>query len=68
MLVLSRRKEESVVIPDLGVTIKVLGIRGKQVRLGFQAPEFVEIVRQELHDLRSSAVKGACELEISLTN
>lgn len=63
MLVLSRRKDEAVLIPDLGVTIKVLGIRGNQVRLGFEAPEFVEIIRQELRESAESKL----QLEVSLT-
>jgi len=38
MLILSRRPGESVKIGD-EVTVKVLGVRGVQVRLGFEAPQ-----------------------------
>lgn len=66
MLVLSRRKDEAVLIPDLGLTVKVLSVRGNQVRLGFDAPEFVDIVRKELHDARTGALDGAREFELAL--
>ena len=48
MLILTRCKEESVIING-NIKIKVLGIdpRG-QVRLGFEAPIDVEILREEL--------------------
>ena len=66
MLVLSRRKNEAVLIPDLGLTIKVLAIQGNQVRLGFDAPEFVEIFRQELLEASPDEATPQ-QLEISLT-
>lgn len=47
MLVLSRKLEESILI-DGDVRIKVLEIRGGQVRLGIDAPRSVNIVRSEL--------------------
>lgn len=46
MLVLSRRIGEGVVMGN-GVVVTVLGVRGKQVRLGFAAPRDVAIWRQE---------------------
>jgi len=48
MLILTRCKEESVIING-NIKVKVLGIdpRG-QVRLGFEAPKEVVIVREEL--------------------
>ncbi len=50
MLVLSRRKEEEIVLPGLGITLKVLDVKGKQVRLGVSAPRDVAILRGELVD------------------
>jgi carbon storage regulator len=47
MLVLSRKKDESVVIGD-DVTVRVLEIRGDKVRLGFEAPEDVPVHRLEV--------------------
>jgi len=47
MLVLTRKKNESIVIgPD--IEIVVAAIRGKQVKLGITAPKNVSIYRSEL--------------------
>jgi carbon storage regulator len=48
MLVLSRRRNEKVVLPSLGVTVQVLAIRRGEVRLGIMAPPDVPILREEL--------------------
>lgn len=47
MLVLSRRKEQSVVI-DGQIEIEVLKISGNTVRLGIKAPRQVKVLRGEL--------------------
>jgi carbon storage regulator len=47
MLVLSRKINESVII-DGGIRVMVVGVRGNQVRLGFEAPSGVRIFREEL--------------------
>lgn len=47
MLVLSRKLNEAIVI-DGGIRVMVVGIRGNQVRLGFEAPLGVRIFREEL--------------------
>lgn len=47
MLVLSRKKNESVVI-DNHIVVTVIEIRGDKVRLGFEAPKSVPIHRQEV--------------------
>jgi carbon storage regulator len=48
MLVLSRRVNEKIVIPDLDITIQVVSIRPGVVRLGIEAPRDVSILREEL--------------------
>jgi carbon storage regulator len=48
MLVLTRRLNESVVIPELGVTIRVSAIKGNAVRIGIEAPRDVAVYREEL--------------------
>jgi len=50
MLILTRRPEESVII-DGDIKIKILSVNGNQVRIGFEAPEEVVIVREELLDI-----------------
>jgi carbon storage regulator len=47
MLVLSRKKNESIVI-DGSIVITVVEIRGDKVRLGIEAPREVSIHRQEV--------------------
>lgn len=48
MLVLSRRKQQKVVFPNLGIAIKVVEIRRSNVRLGVVAPKEIRVVRDEL--------------------
>jgi carbon storage regulator CsrA len=48
MLVLSRHRNEKVVLPGLGATIQVLDIRRGVVRLGIVAPPEVIVLREEL--------------------
>lgn len=49
MLVLSRKKNESIVIND-NITIVVVEIRGDKVRLGVEAPKEVPVHRREVFD------------------
>ncbi len=49
MLVLSRKKNESIIIND-DITIVVVEIRGDKVRLGVDAPKEVPVHRQEVYD------------------
>lgn len=49
MLVLSRKKNESIVIDDR-IKIVVVEIRGDKVRLGVEAPKEVPVHRQEVYD------------------
>ena len=47
MLVLSRKKNESIIING-NIRVTVVGIRGNHVRVGIEAPGSVPIVREEL--------------------
>jgi carbon storage regulator len=47
MLVLTRRRDESIVI-DGRITVRVLKVSGCQVRLGIEAPREVSVVRTEV--------------------
>ncbi len=49
MLVLSRKKNESIVIND-DITIVVVEIRGDKVRLGVEAPKEVPVHRREVFE------------------
>jgi carbon storage regulator CsrA len=48
MLVLSRETDEKIVFPNLGITVEVVKINGKRVRLGIDAPANVRVLRGEL--------------------
>ena len=60
MLVLSRKKNESIVINN-DITIVVVEIRGDKVRLGVEAPKEVPVHRREVYDAikRSEALDRA---------
>ncbi len=49
MLVLSRKRNESIVIGDK-IKITIVEMRGDKVRIGIEAPEDVSVHRQEVYD------------------
>ena len=49
MLVLSRKKDEKIVIGD-NITLMVIEIRGDKVRLGIDAPRDVAVHREEVYE------------------
>jgi carbon storage regulator len=58
MLVLSRKKNESIVINN-DITVTVVEIRGDKVRLGIVAPKEVPVHRQEVYE----AIHGKAPVE-----
>ncbi len=49
MLVLSRKKNESIIIRD-DIVVTVIEVRGDKVRLGIDAPREVAVHRQEIYE------------------
>ena len=49
MLVLSRHRDESIMIGD-DVVITIVDIRGDKVRLGIEAPTDIPVHRQEVYE------------------
>jgi len=49
MLVLSRQKDESIVIGD-DIVITIVDVRGDKVRLGINVPREISVHRQEIYD------------------
>jgi len=49
MLVLSRQRDESIVIND-NVVVTIVDIRGDKVRLGIQAPQEIPVHRREVYE------------------
>lgn len=62
MLVLSRQRDESIIIGD-NIKITIIEVRGDKVRLGIEAPTEVPVHRQEVYEaiqregLRAKGVK-----------
>jgi len=49
MLVLSRKKDESIMIGDQ-IELKILSVDGDQVKLGIVAPKDVKVYRSEVYE------------------
>ncbi len=63
MLVLSRKKDEKLIIGD-DIELTVVDIKGETVKIGISAPEHVKIYRGELLDaIREAARQPAPDLE-----
>jgi len=63
MLILTRRVTEEIRLGD-EITIAVLGIQGKSVRIGIEAPRHVSVDRQEVYERKHRASK-TCALRTS---
>lgn len=48
MLVLSRRVEQGIVFPQLGITLRILQIRGKIAKVAIVAPACIQVLRDEI--------------------
>ncbi len=60
MLVLTRRLGETIVIGD-DITIKIVDIHGKQIRIGIEAPKEISVYRGEIYDRIMQENKAAAE-------
>ena len=64
MLVLSRHRDESIMIGD-NIVITIVDIRGDKVRLGIQAPTNVPVHREEVYEAikreAASATSNSCK-------
>ena len=50
MLVVTRRSQEKLLFPDIGLKIQILRILGGNVRIGIDAPKELTVLRNELMD------------------
>ena len=69
MLILTRKVGESIAVGD-DVVIRILDVKGKQVRLGIQAPAQTSVHRQEIYERiqeenREAAQAGLMDLNLA---
>lgn len=69
MLILTRKVGESIAVGD-DVVIRILDVKGKQVRLGIQAPAHTSVHRQEIYERiqqenREAAQAGLMDLNLA---
>jgi carbon storage regulator len=62
MLVLSRQRDESIMIGD-NIVVTVVDIRGDKVRLGINAPTEIPVHRQEVYEAIQRENQRASRLE-----
>ena len=66
MLVLSRHRDESIMIGD-DIVVTIVDIRGDKVRLGINAPQDVPVHRQEVYEAIQRENKKASQMGPSET-
>jgi carbon storage regulator len=62
MLVLSRQRDESIIIGD-NVVVTVVDVRGDKVRLGIQAPREIPVHRREVYEAIQRENRQAAEID-----
>ena len=67
MLVLSRKKGETIVIGD-DIEIVVLETDGEQIKIGIKAPRDVQVYRQEVYLAIKQSNQDAAKSEINLAD
>lgn len=67
MLILSRKKDESILIgSDIEVT--VIAVQGDQVKLGIKAPKKVDVYRKELFEEIQNENVEAAEITVNISD
>jgi carbon storage regulator len=64
MLVLTRKEGEGFLIGD-DIKIKIIGIKGNNIRIGIEAPQTKKIYRQEVYDRISQENLEAAQWNIA---
>ncbi len=62
MLVLSRQRDQSVMIGD-DIEVRIIDVRGEKVRLGFVAPRDVAVHRKEVYDAIRRENRAAAQVK-----
>jgi carbon storage regulator len=68
MLILTRKLGESILIGD-DIKVTFLEIRGKQIRVGIEAPKSVTVHREEIYEvIREQNIEAARDTGIPVSN
>ncbi|MEM5948565.1 carbon storage regulator CsrA [Spirochaetia bacterium 38H-sp] len=67
MLILSRKKGESIILDD-NITITVVEVKGDNIKLGIEAPENIKIYREEVYKAIQEENKTAAVSNLDLEN
>ena len=68
MLVLTRKRNESIIIND-NIEITIVDVQGEQVRIGINAPKSVSVYRKEIYlEIQEENKKAAEVKNIDLKN
>ena len=67
MLALTRKKDEALIINN-NIEIKILDIKGDQIKLGVKAPRDISVYRKEIYDQIQDANKEAMSMDVEALN
>lgn len=62
MLVLSRQRDESIIIGD-NIVVTIVDVRGDKVRLGIDAPSEIPVHRREVYEAIQRENRSAARVE-----
>ena len=63
MLVLSRQRDESIIIGD-NIVVTIVDVRGDKVRLGIEAPREVSVHRREVYEAIQRENREASKIQV----
>ena len=63
MLVLSRQRDESIIIGD-NIVVTIVDVRGDKVRLGIEAPREVSVHRREVYEAIQRENREAAKIQL----